>query len=66
MRRNITGRGQCHPLRQMRPGAVGLPDDQEIVDTVPGPAEHLDFKAHLRVEWIVDANEIYTLFAGSM
>lgn len=50
----------------MRPGAVGLPDDQEIVDTVPGPAEHLDFKAHLRVEWIVDANEIYTLFAGSM
>ena len=50
----------------MRPRAVGLPDDQEIVGAVFGPAEYLDFKTHLRVEWIVDANKFYTLFAGSM
>jgi hypothetical protein len=50
----------------MRPGAVGLPDDQEVVGAVPGPAKHLDLKTHPRVEWIVDANQLYPLFAGSM
>jgi hypothetical protein len=50
----------------MRSRAVGLPDDQEIVGTVPRATEHLDLKAHLRVEWIVDVNKFYTLFAGSM
>ena len=50
----------------MRPRTVGLADDQEVVGAVPGSAEHLDFKTHPRVEWIVDANQLYTLFAGSM
>jgi len=50
----------------MRPRTVGLPDDQKVVGAVPGPTEHLDFKTHPRVEWIVDANQLYTLFAGSM
>lgn len=50
----------------MRPRTVGLPDDQEVFGAVPGPAEHLDFKTHPRMEWIVDANQLYTLFAGSM
>jgi hypothetical protein len=53
-------------MRQMRPRAVGLPDDQEVFGAVPGPAEHLDFKTHPRVERIVDANQLYALFAGSM
>jgi len=50
----------------MRPGAIGLPDNQEVVGAVPGVAKHLDFKPHPRVEWIIDANQLYTLFAGSM
>jgi len=50
----------------MRPRTVGLPDDQEVVAAVPGPAEHLNLKTHPRVERIVDANQLYTLFAGSM
>jgi hypothetical protein len=50
----------------MRPRTVGLPDDQEIVGAVPGPAEYLDFKTHPRMERIVDANQLDTLFAGSM
>jgi hypothetical protein len=50
----------------MCPGAVGLTDYQEVVGAMPGPAEHLDFKTHPRVERIVDANQLYTLFAGSM
>lgn len=50
----------------MRPGAVGLPNDQEVVGAVLGPAEHLDLKTHPRVERIVDANQLYPLFAGSM
>jgi hypothetical protein len=50
----------------MRPRAVGLPDDQEVVGAVPGPPKHLDLKTHPRVEWIVDANQLYPLFAGSM
>jgi hypothetical protein len=40
--------------------------DKEVVRAVPGPTGHLDFKTHPRVEWIVDANQLYTLFAGSM
>ena len=53
-------------MRQMRPRAVGLADDQEVVAAMPDTAEHLDFKTHARVEWIVDANQLYELFAGSM
>ena len=30
---------------------------------MPGPAEHFDFKTHPRVGWVVDANQLYTLFA---
>ncbi|MFM2068622.1 MAG: hypothetical protein RLZZ584_3531 [Pseudomonadota bacterium] len=50
----------------MRSRAVGLAHDQEIVDTVLGSTEHLDVKTCPRVEWIVDANQLYKLFAGSM
>jgi hypothetical protein len=50
----------------MRPRTVGLPDDHEVVAAVPGPAEHLDVKSRPRVEWIVDANQLYALFAGTM
>mgnify|MGYP001601540083 CR=1 len=50
----------------MRSRAVGLPDDKEIVGAVSDPTEHLDFKARLRMEGIVDANNFYPLFAGSM
>jgi hypothetical protein len=50
----------------MCPGAVGLPDDQIVVRAVPGSAQHLNLVTHPRVEWIVDANQLYTLFAGSM
>jgi hypothetical protein len=57
---------QRHPLRQMRSRAVGLKDDQEVISAMPGSAKHLDFKTHPRMEWIVDANQLYELFAGSM
>jgi hypothetical protein len=50
----------------MRPGAVGLPDDQVVVGAVPRSAEHLDLMTHPRVERVVDANQLYALFAGSM
>ncbi len=50
----------------MRPRAIGLPHDQEVVSAVPGPAEHFDFETYPEVEWIVDANQLYKLFAGSM
>ena len=50
----------------MRPRAVRLPDDQEVVAAMPDTAENLDLNTHPRVERIVDANQLYTLFAGSM
>lgn len=50
----------------MRSRAIGLPNDIEIVGAVFDPTEHLHFESHLRVEWIVDANNLYLLFAGSM
>lgn len=50
----------------MRSRAVGLPDDQEVISAMPGSAKHLYFKTHPRMEWIVDANQLYALFAGSM
>ena len=50
----------------MRPRAVGLPDDQEVIGAMPGPAEHLHLMAHPWMEEIVDANQLYELFAGSM
>jgi hypothetical protein len=66
MRGHIAGRRQRHPLRQMRPGAVGLPDDQEVLAAVPGSAQHLDLMTRSGMERIVDANQLYKLFAGSM
>ena len=66
MRGHIASRRQCHPLRQMRPRAVGLPHDQEVLGAMPGSAEHLDLMTRPRVERIVDANQLYELFAGSM
>jgi hypothetical protein len=66
MRGHIASRRQRHPLRQVRPRAVGLPNDQEVLDTVPGSAQHLDLMTRSRVERIVDANQLYELFAGSM
>jgi hypothetical protein len=50
----------------MRPRAVGLPDDQEVLGAVPGSADHLDLMTRTRMEWIVDADQLYELFAGSM
>jgi hypothetical protein len=50
----------------MRPGAVGLPDDQEVLAAVPGSAQHLDLMTRSGMERIVDANHLYKLFAGSM
>ena len=50
----------------MRPRAVGLPHDQEVLGAMPGSADHLDLMTRLRVERIVDANQLYELFAGSM
>ena len=66
MRGHIAGTGQCHPLRQMRPRAVGLPDDQEVIAAMPDTTENLDLKTNPWVEWIVEANQLYKLFAGSM
>ena len=66
MRGHIACRRQRHPLRQMRPRAVGLTDDQEVVAAVSGTAEHLDLMTRPRVEWVVDANQLYALFAGAM
>jgi hypothetical protein len=50
----------------MRPSAVGLPDDQKVIRAVPGSAEDFYLMTHPRVERIVDANQLYALFAGSM
>jgi hypothetical protein len=50
----------------MRPRAVGLSDDQELLGAVPGSAKYLDLMARTRMERIVDANQLYELFAGSM
>jgi hypothetical protein len=66
VRGHIASRRQRHPLRQIRPRAVGLADDQEVFGAVPGSPEHLDLMTRLRMERIVDANQLYELFAGSM
>jgi hypothetical protein len=50
----------------MCPCAVGLPNDQVVVRPVPGSAQHLDLFTHPRVEWVVNANQLNALFAGSM
>jgi len=50
----------------MRSGAVGLQDDQKVLGAVPGSAQHPHLMARPRVERIVDANQLYELFAGSM
>lgn len=66
MRRHVAGRRQRHPLRQVCPGAVGLANDQVIISAVPGSAQHRNVFAHPGVEGVVDANQLYALFAGSM
>jgi len=50
----------------MRPRAVGLPHDQEVLGAMPGSAEYLYFMTRPRMERIVDADQLYELFAGSM
>ena len=66
MQRNIGSPRQRHPLRDVRACAVGLKNDQEVVDTQPRAAKYLDLLAYARVERITDANELCELFAGSM
>jgi hypothetical protein len=50
----------------MRPRAVGLSDDKEVLRAVPRSAKYLDLITSTRMERIVDANQLYELFAGSM
>jgi hypothetical protein len=46
----------------MRPRTFRLPRDREVVRAVLGPAEHLDFKTHPRVEeGLGDAIQLYAL-----
>lgn len=33
---------------------------------MPGSAEYFDLMTHLRMERVVDTNQLYELFAGSM
>jgi len=50
----------------VRPRAIGLTNDQEIIVTPMRPTEYLDFDARARVVGIVDANQLCELFAGTM
>lgn len=50
----------------MRPRAIGLTDDQEVFGSMPDSAEHLNLMTRPRMERIVDASQLYELFAGSM
>jgi hypothetical protein len=66
VRGNITSRRQRHPLRHKRSRAVGLSDHEEVLGAMLGSAEHLDLMASPRMERIVDADQLYELFAGTM
>ena len=66
MHRDIACAWQRHPLRDMRPRAIGLPDDQEVIDAQPRTAQHLDFLPGTRVVRVVDPRKLRTLFAGTM
>jgi hypothetical protein len=50
----------------MRPCAIGLQHDQEVLGAMPGLPDHPDLMARPRMEWVVDANKLYELFAGTM
>lgn len=66
MRGHIARSRQSHPLRQMRPRAVGLTDNQEVFGSMPDSPEHLNLVTRTRMERIVDASQFDELFAGSM
>jgi hypothetical protein len=63
---HVASRRQGHPSRQVRSGAVGLQDDQKLLGAMPGSAQHLHLMARPWVKRIVDTNQLYELFAGSM
>jgi hypothetical protein len=66
MQRNLGSPRQRHPLRDVRACAVGLKNDQEVVDTQPRAPKYLDLLAYARVVRITDANKLCELFAGTM
>jgi hypothetical protein len=43
-----------------------LPNDQEVFCAKPRPPEDFDLLSCTRMEGIVDANELFELFAGTM
>lgn len=67
MQRNLGSPRQRHPLRNVRACAVGLKNDQKVVDTQPRAPKYLDLLAYARVGRITDANELCELlFAGTI
>jgi hypothetical protein len=67
MQRNLGSPRQRHPLRDVRACAVGLKNNQKVVDTQPRAPKYLDLLAYARVVRITDANELCELlFAGTM
>lgn len=66
VRGDVACRRQCHPSRQMRSCSVRLSDDQEVLRAMAGSAENLDLIARARMERVIDANQLDSLFAGTM
>ena len=50
----------------MRSCSVRLSNDQEVLRAMAGSAENLDLIARAGMERIVDANQLDSLFAGTM
>ena len=57
---------QRHPLRDMRSGAVGLANNQEVACAQPRLAKHFDLLSCTMMEWVVNAKNRRDLFAGTM
>ena len=55
-----------HPLRDMGSRAIGLPDDQEVIDAQSRTAQHLNFLPSARVVRVVNPYKLRELFAGTM
>jgi hypothetical protein len=46
--------------------AIGLTDDQEVIDAQPRTAQHFDLLPSARVVRVVNARKLRDLFAGTM
>jgi hypothetical protein len=66
MHRDMARGWQRHPLRNMGSRAIGLPDDQEVIDAQSRTAQHLDFLPRARVVRVVNPHKRRDLFAGTM